>query len=330
MVDSRPKAEPEETLGTDLSLDSLAEKLDAVEERLASVEEAVHRPATFPEEPLGKYPQPIAYSIAEERAAETSAERFSRMLDVGDASIKYTAALALCLRWPDAGFRNAASILVAQPPTLGHWYSIIRLCKQLADDQPSPVAPRVEAELMTRLYRPNGKPTHANNCLEEMINLRNDEKGHAFTQSDAAYERLYRRNSVTLDETLNSLEYLELPLVKVEKMDLEAEDYCYRIRILAGESPIGRLDSVVSSCRLRPGTTCVWDRGRILIDLQGTLVHSPCDEACNLSHTFFFKKRTKQGHVEYQSPVGNHGITLQAPPWVDEIWKSLRGAGVAK
>ena len=307
-------------MATELSLSSLAERLSEIEQRLESIEGSLLGSSLTEEGPLAQYPQPIAYSLAEERAADNYADKFSRMLDVSDTCIKYTAALALCLRWPDAGFHETARTLIEQPPSLGKWHSVIRACKGLADKQRSKIAPRVEESLIASLYKPNGKLTHAGKFLEELVSLRNDEKGHAFTQSNAAYERMYRRYAVTLHETLISLKHLNLPLTRIEKMDLaDSANFKYTIRVLVGESQIGSLKTLVSPLKVRLDQTCVWDGGEILISLQGLVVYTACDAGCNLQHTFIFKRRTKNGNVEYQSPAGNHRITLPAPEWVDQI-----------
>ena len=312
-------------MATKLNLKSLGDRISGIEQRLESIEESLRGSSLTEELPLAQYPQPIAYPLAEERAADNYADRFSRMLDVSDACIKYTAALSLCLRWPDAGFKETARILIEQPPSLGKWHSVIPACKGLADKQRSKIAPRVEEALMDSLYKPNGRLTHAGKFLLEIVGLRNDEKGHAFTQSDAAYERIYRRDSVTLHESLSSLTHLELPLTRIEKMDLAAgDDFKYTVRMLVGESQIGSLSTVVCPLKMKPDQTCVWDRGEILISLQGLVIYTACDAGCNLQHTFLFKKRMKNGKVEYQSPVGNHRITLPAPEWVDQVWESIK------
>lgn len=208
-------------------------------------------------------------------------------------------AIALCkLGQPDLDLQRE----FRQPISMGGWAQVIRdMCRSCDWPSGNPIG----RALRFSLFRPNGKPTPTGRyILEEFINLRNRERGHASSLPDEAYESLHLRHTTEIHDALESCGHLMYPLVRVESVDVTTEPLSYDIRLLVGPPPLTTTRRIQAATRVQPGTTCVWDRGEVLLNLDDLVIYRTCP-TCNVEHTFLLEQWTDNTKY-YRAYVGNH------------------------
>jgi hypothetical protein len=288
---------------------TLEEWLKAHEDRLQALERSLGQltnalSAGFP---LLLFPEPLAGPLARELSASFFHEKFFSLLDAGEACIKYTAAVVIGLTSSATGPALDVSPLFGRPIPLGAWASII----QSSFDVLVRVNTRIAAEVQKSIFRTDGKPTAAARFIaSELVNLRNRERGHGASRPEGVYEELYRRFSSSVHDSIHTLSFLRLPLVRVERVNALDQGFLYDLRTLMGPSPIGRIERIVSTVRSQVGDVCIWDGAESLVSLRGLVVYRACPE-CGLEHTYFLDRATDSG-TTYHTYSGSH--RLQDPP----------------
>lgn len=293
---------------TSLDPQQTAEVLGALERRLTSLEQTVLQLIEGPAAPylVLTYPEPIATSLAREQSAAHYHEKFFSLLDVGETSVRYIAALVLAVLC-DGASPPIPLRLMGAPISLGSWAGLV------AESSESLRASRSEfaEHVTTGLFRSSGKPTPANRLLlSEFVNLRNRERGHGSARPEGVYEGLYRRHVSEIHDSLKSLPFLNLPLVRVEQINFAGGTIQYDLKVLMGPSPMGRIETARCSKQVSRGETCLWDWGEELLALDGLLSYVVCDE-CGAEHTFFLDQATTKA-AHYYTYSTNHRI--ERPP----------------
>ena len=293
-----------------MTLRTLDARLNDVERKLEVVKEGLSRLAdgSSADDDLS-YPEPVAYSLGRERASSLYHERFLNLLDAGEATIIYTAAFALALLSGTEEHQQLVQPLRNRPIALGTWASVIEqsLNSMLAAE--GSTVSVLASCLLAGFRRANGRPTSAARfLLEELVTIRNEVRGHGAARTEGMYEDLYRRYASGVHDSLRSLAFLKLPLVRVEDIDVAGEHMHYGVRVLMG--PVARIERFMSSVRMPRGATCVWDKGEVLVSLGDIVRYQSCP-ACNFDHTFFLDQATSK-MAKYKAYAGSHGF--QAPP----------------
>jgi hypothetical protein len=237
-----------------------------------------------------------------ETVASLHHERFFSLLDAGEACIKYTGAMAIALSIT-AGRPFDLAETFRQPPSLGRWAQIIRESLRWQTFPNTLIANALKSSLM----RPNGQSTPAGRyLLDEFVNVRNTERGHASSLPDAAYERLHLRHATELHDALGACKHITYPLVRIESVDVVTEPFSYDVRLLVGPPPLTRTERIQAETRIRQGSACGWDRSDTLLDLGEIVIYRTCP-VCNLAHSFFLE-RMDENYRHYHSYVGNHRL----------------------
>lgn len=279
-----------------------------IEARLGVLETAVARLNSIlePGFSVANMAAPVATAWLKEAAQHEFSAKFFALLDVGEALLKYSAAVAFA--WVlQVGKPQAAEVIemFKQPPTLGKLADGLR---KILDD-PSNADWPLDV-LREAFRRPNGKPTPVSRyLLDEFISIRNEQRGHGAQQPEGHYEGLYLRNYLTIQDCVRDCRHLQLPLLQVHAVDILGGHYAYQTTLLMGGSPARAPEPVVTPVRMRPGSTCVWDRGIRVLPVQDFVTYRYCG-VCGLEHVFFAERRTDK-KVSYHSYTGNHRIVVE-------------------
>ena len=284
-------------------------KMETIEGRLAALEAAVGRlvaRVSSSPEALG-YPEPLATPLAQESGARLHHERIFSLLDAGQACVEYTAAMVIALC--RAGGRNFdIEHEYRQPLSFGDLAALIREMLASPEYPDYPIARALKSSLL----RANGRLTPPGRyLLEEFIAARNRERGYASSLPDQAYEALYLRHATPLHDALGSFGHLTYPLVKIESVDVVTEPFSYDVRLLVGPPSFTSTERIQAHSRVSPGTTCVWDRDGMLLDLLDLVVYRSCP-TCNLEHTFFLERCSERTKL-YHAYLGNHRFDVRTP-----------------
>ena len=278
-------------------------RVDALQARVTALETILGRLGvlTSSSAAILTYPEPLATSLAKEIGARFHHERFFGLLDAGEICIQYTGAMTLALcksSQPNLDLQSE----FRRPVSLGGWAELIReKCSSCDVFSDHPIG-RV---LRASLFRPNGRPTPTGRyIMEEFINLRNRERGHASSLPEEAYESLHLRHTTEIHDALESCAYLMYPLVRVESVDVVTEPLSYDVRLLIGPPPLTAIRRIQSPTRVQPGMTCVWDRGEVLLNLDDLVIYRACP-VCNVEHTFFLEQWADNTR-HYRAYAGNH------------------------
>lgn len=282
----------------------VTDRLEKVERRLNSAEGTL-------QELLGavqiiSYPEPIAASLARERNSVSFQQRFFALMDAAEAFLKYTTCFLLAVAAEQGKDISEIRRMLAIKPSLGVWSSAGREALQII----APDGSAISNSIISALFRSNRKPTAPNRFIfEELVNLRNKERGHGSAQPEGVYENLYFRYHSTINDTLASCLYLKFPLVRIESLDFADRELEYKAIALMGPSPIGYLLTISSDSRLSIGTTCIWDEEHTrLIPLGDLFAYRLCD--CGGEHSFFLDEWA-DGRRAYHSYTANHRIQEQ-------------------
>jgi len=181
------------------------------------------------------------------------------------------------------------------------------MLREILDDKASQQWPLPSLRLAFR--KTNGKATPlARYLLDEFISLRNGARGHSSQQPDGYYEDLYKKNHLIVQDCVRGCLFLELPLLHIHSMDHAKDDYSYAVTMLMGASPTTARSGIVTSAKVKVGSTCVWDRDKILLNLFGLVSYRYCP-TCSIEHVFFADHITS-GATELHSYLGNHRMTI--------------------
>ncbi len=275
---------------------------ESVETRLTALEAAVGRlTLQISNSPIALfYPEPIATPLAIENGAVLHHERFFSLLDAGESFIKYSGAIAIGLhRLADNDFDIQNEF--RKPPSLGTWLDILWKLLQSGEITDNSVA----KALKNSFIKPNGKPTPIGRFfLEEFVSIRNEQRGHASSLPDEAYERLHLRHSSVVHDALENCAHMHIPLIRIESVDVATEPISYDIRHLVGPPPLTRTERIQSINKLSLNSLYIWDNEDIFVDLSNLLIYKSCP-VCNLTHTFFLEKSDNR-FLYYHSYFGNH------------------------
>ena len=245
---------------------------------------------------------PIAGSLLKIDGQHSFSARFFALLDLGEAVLKYAAAIAFALV-TQANASQAVEVveLFKRPPTLGK--IVERLRKILADSSAPTMWPM---NLVNEaFYRQNGKQTPAARYLfEEFIAIRNSERGHGAQQPEGYYEERYVKNRSILEDIALSTDLFSASLVHVHSIDHHIEQYSYKVTRLMGAFPIGIAEPIITPKKVRMHSTCLWDKAERLLPLDDFVVYRFCKH-CSTEHTFFADSIT-DNLVNLQSYPGSH------------------------
>jgi hypothetical protein len=278
------------------------------ESRLLALEASVARLISLvePAFAVGNIAAPVALPLLKEAAQHASSAKFFALLDLGEALLKYSAALAFATT-VKAGNPQSEEIreMFKQPPTLGKLAEALR---KALDDQKHTEWPM---DILRSAFRkPNAKPTStARYLFDDFIKLRNDERGHGAQQPEGYYEGLYLRNNLILHDSMRNCKHLQIPLLYVHAVDHIHEQYSYKTTSLMGPSATRSPESIETQVKMRVGSTCLWDHAANLLPLHEFVVYSYCT-TCALEHVFFAERITKE-EVFYHSYFGNHRLVVQ-------------------
>jgi hypothetical protein len=279
-----------------------------LESRLLALETSVARLISMVEPAFAasNIAAPVALPLLKEAAQHASSAKFFALLDIGEALLKYSAALAFA-SIIKAGNAQSEEIMemFKQPPTLGKLAEALR---KILDDQTHTEWPM--DILRTAFRKPNDKPTPAARYLfDDFIKLRNDERGHGAQQPEGHYEGLYLRNHLILHDSVRNCKHVQIPLVYIHAVDHVREQYSYKTTILMGAVATRSPESIETPVKLRVGSACVWDHGVHLLPLQEFVIYSYCT-TCALEHVFFAERITKE-RVFYHSYFGSHRLVVE-------------------
>ena len=275
---------------------------ESIEVRLTALEAAVGRlTLQIISSPIALfYPEPIATPLAIESGAVLHHERFFSLLDAAEAFVKYSGAIAIGL-YRLAGNSFDVQNEFRKPLSLGTWAEILWKLLQSGSITDNSIA----GALMNSFIKPNGKPTPIGRFfLEEFVNIRNEERGHSSSLPDEAYERLHLRHSSVVHDALENCSHMNIPLIRIESVDVATEPISYDIRHLVGPLPLTRTERIQSGSKLRLNSLYIWDKADIFVDLADLLIYKSCP-VCNLTHTFFLEKIDNK-FLYYHSYFGNH------------------------
>jgi hypothetical protein len=280
-----------------------------MEGRLAALEAAVTRLTSLVEPAFGTFniAAPVAISALKEAAQHEFTAKFFALLDLGEALVKYSAAIAFASVLETNGPRVAEVVeLFKLPPTLGKLTEGLR---KILDD-PSIIGWPVDI-LRAAFRRPNNnKPTPTSRyLLEEFTGIRNDERGHGAHQPEGYYEGLYLKNYLIIHDCLRACKHVQLPLLHVHAVDHMNDQYAYKTTLLMGGAPISSPEPIVTSTKVRMGSTCLWDHGARLLSMHGFVTYRYCT-TCALEHVFFAERMTED-KISYHSYFGNHRMVIE-------------------
>lgn len=279
-----------------------------IETRLAALEAAVLRLSSIvePSFTVSNMAAPVAAASLKEASQHEFSGKFFALLDLGETLLKYSAAIAFAAvvggRDTEAG--EEVMELFKQPPTLGKIAGELRdvLNKTPQIDWPLDV-------VSTTFRRTNKKPTStARYLLDEFISIRNDERGHGAHQPEGYYESLYLKNSLIIQDCVAASMYIQLPLVHVHAVDHYNGQYSYRVTLLMGAAARLLAEPILTTEKVRVGSTCLWDRGLRLFPLREFLMYRYCS-VCTTEHVFFAERITDDS-IFLHSYIGNHRITI--------------------
>jgi hypothetical protein len=279
----------------------------SVETRLTALESAVERLTSIVEPTFGasNIAAPVALPLLKEAAQHEFGQKFFALLDLGEALLKYSAAIAFASATqnptPQA---DEVMELFKQPPTLGKLTEGFRKVLDSEPDIPWPVD-----MVRTAFRRPNNKPTPtARYLLDEFIGIRNDERGHGAQQPEGYYQNLYVKNYLIIHDCLRACKHVQLPLLHVHAVDHVNEQYGYKTTLLMGGAPVRASEPIVTPVKAPVGSTCLWDYGTRMLPVTEFVSYRYC-ETCQVEHVFFAERIT-QDKIYYHSYFGNHRMTV--------------------
>ncbi len=185
--------------------------------------------------------------------------KFFALLDLGETLLKYSAAIAFAAVGGSGEAEAAEKImdLFNQPPTLG---KIAGGLRDVLNETPEIDWP---VDIVNATFRKaNKKPTPtARYLLDEFISIRNDERGHGAQQPEGYYESLYLKNSLIIQDCVAASSFIQLPLLHVHAVDHHNGQYSYKVTLLMGAAARRMAEPIVTTEKVRTGSTCLWDRG---------------------------------------------------------------------
>jgi hypothetical protein len=277
-----------------------------LERRLLALERSYEklRAAIDPLFAVANVAAPIAASLLKVDGQHAFSAKFFALLDLGEAAIKYSAAVAFAAVTQTHGSQASdVAELFKKPPSLGKVVEQLR--KILADSSAPPVWPM--NLVFESFRRPNGKQTSvARYLFDEFIAIRNSERGHGTQQPEGYYEELYLKNRTILEDFVLSSQLLSTTLVYIHSVDHHDEQSSYKVTRLMGAVPLGLPDPIITSTKVRMHSTCLWDRATRLLALDDFVVYRFCKQ-CGGEHTFFADCITTH-RILLQSYPGSHRI----------------------
>jgi hypothetical protein len=288
------------------------ERLASIEARLEALDKTVATLAGLVQTgfPALGFPEPIAGALAREHASVSFHERFFHLLDAGEASIKFAAAVILGLEAAN-GPKIDISALYGPPIPLGIWARIVQ------DSYPALTAAGTPGSIFVRDHifrRDRSLLPSAKLLLSEFVTVRNRERGHGTTHPEGIYEDLYRRHAIAIHDAIRAMDFYQIPFVRIEQINIIESTMRYDLRLLMGPFPMSRVERLESSAMVPKGEVCIWDREKSLLGLKGLVIYRACP-VCNLEHTFFLEQ-VSGGRARYHTYTGNHRIELEAPGWI--------------
>ena len=284
---------------------------EQLEARLAALEEEVKRLSNIvnPAFSVSNITAAVAGPMLKETAQHQFNARFFALLDIGEASLKYSAGIAFA--WSiNKGHAQANDVMemFKQFPSFGKWAEMLR---RILDDPSNTGWP---VDIVRAAFKsPDGKPTAiARYLLDEFISLRNKERGHGAQQPEGHYESLYRGNTLIIQDCVAALRHLEIPLVYVHAADNLTNKCAYKTIRLMGAAPTSSAEPIVTTVKVAVGSTCLWDGSDSLLPLGGFITHRYCP-TCGLEHMFFAERITAD-KLSCHSYVGGHRLTISLNP----------------
>jgi hypothetical protein len=280
---------------------------DDVQLRLAALEAAVAR-LTAMVEPAFNASQiaaPVAIPLLKEAAQHEFSAKFFALVDLGEALLKYSAAIAFAAA-VGAGGRDVEEVmeLFKQPPTLG---KVTEGLRKTLDDSSRTGWPL--DIVRTAFRRPNNKPTPtARYLLEDFIRTRNDERGHGAHQPEGYYQGLYLKNHLIVHDCVRACKHVQLQLLHIHAVDHLKAQYGYKTTLLMGGAATRVEEPIITSMKVQVGSTCLWDQSACLLPLNEFVTYRYCP-TCTLEHIFFAERITSD-RISYHSYFGNHRMTV--------------------
>lgn len=277
-----------------------------IESRLLALEQSFDklRAAIGPALGTATIAAPIAASLLKVDGQHAFSARFFALLDLGEAVVKYSAAIAFAsVIHTKSSLADNALEFFKKPPSLG---KLVEQLRNILDDTTSPAVWPLNLVFET-FRKPNGKQTPAARYfLDEFITIRNSERGHGTQQPEGYYEGLYLKNRSIIEDFVLSSVLLSTTLIYIHGIDHYHDQYSYTITQLMGPVPIQAADPIISPIKVRMHSTCLWDRGSSLLPLDDFVVYRFCGQ-CKSEHIFFADCITSD-KIQLQSYPGSHKV----------------------
>jgi len=163
-----------------------------------------------------RYPYPIAISYLLVGQELESAARFSRLLDVFEATLKYCSSAALLAALGLAADRFTSEVLVTlRRPSLGHWVKYLDIASRTPNDGAKGLLGRLGDFYLGR----RSGVGRAVEIINDGVHVRNKLRGHAVTQTEQVYETAFQDLLPGIHALLRGLEFLtEYPLARVRRL----------------------------------------------------------------------------------------------------------------
>jgi WD40 repeat protein len=157
-----------------------------------------------------KFPYPVALCYRHLTEAETPTPRFGCLLDVYESLLHYLATVLISQYWRDGVFAAQYNEELLKKFYKGAWSTgdllwVVRETTRLYLDKPDRLP---YPQLVSYLFKPNGKPTSSLQTLESFVELRNKYWGHAGGRDDDAYNPLIDKHLPRLQKELGLCQWL--------------------------------------------------------------------------------------------------------------------------
>lgn len=273
--------------------------------------------------PLGEdLPSPLLHARAYARSVRDGAERALALIDVGEVTIRYLAAIAVAdaLRVSPGDVRLTGFVPRLRAPGLGTWVELLRTGATVVGEDPGRAAAPSLAAAWTNDPELRG-------LCDRLTRLRNEEFGHAARRADALVE-VAPVLSTDVDRLLGRLAFLrELPLVEVREVRGAAGTWTVEGALRTGLAPTPALTEFTCAEAVGTGTLAVRHRhtGALLpLEPFAALLSCTSHRAVELAFLNGFTDSGKPKYLCYDTGCKNR--ELESSPMQNERARPWSGA----
>jgi len=232
-----------------------------------------------------KYPLPIARTYQSKlQDSTTDLHRLYGLMDVFEVSLKYCAIIAIQEYVRLGGHSPVVDADVAlhfRRPSLGHWNSFLReILSSFGGLRQQLFMPA----LVDLYFDPRGRPDRRQDRINQLIDLRNRQRGHGALPLDEDAGHAFRSHLPLLEALLSDLSFLTS-----YELIVHDEDGSAHLLMGTEPKPVG-LPAAAST--IAPGQLCLV-RNDSVLPLSPLLLYARCDfrthqGPCARYKTFFF------------------------------------------